>query len=264
MVAPLVDPLIQPGALHRRLLADPTLVLLGMTPPWRHRWRHIPGSEQVWRPQIGANGGSRLADAASFQAWAQRVGLSTNSSVVIWDRRYDATRLWWAFQRYSSLAVQVLDGGLQAWRMSHLPIERGWGRAPRPRAAGSFRASASNRFPSADLSEVLRSDMNPDVQLWDCRSAAEWSGHARLRGARKAGRIPWAKHLPWQLFRNDRRHDRRFRSREQIQAVIEAYGLNPAKRQLFYCQSGVRTTVPMLALARMGWDPAALINYDGS
>lgn len=259
-----MDSLIEPIQLWEQMQHDPNLVLLGMTPPLRHSWRHIQGSRQVWRPQIGANGGSRLVDAASFQAWAQGLGLSNSSSVVIWDRRYDATRLWWAFQRYGSVDVRVLDGGLQAWCMGQLPIKRGWSRASRPTDPSSFRVSASNRFPCADLAEVLSSEMNPDVQLWDCRSASEWSGRTRLRGARKAGRIPWAKHLPWQLFRNDRRRDRRFRSTDQIQAVIKAYGLNPAKRQLFYCQSGVRTTVPMLALSQIGWDPAALINYDGS
>ena len=264
LAPPVVDPLIQPIALRHALAQDPQLVLLGMTHPWRFRWRHLPGSYPVWRPQIGQAGGSRLLDAAGFEAWAQGLGIHNGSSVVIWDRHYDACRLWWAFQRYGKTDVRVLDGGLRAWRSCGFRLERGPARAAPPIAPGSFQASEASGFPTAEIADVLASEMNPDVQLWDCRSTAEWQGRRRLRGARKAGRIPWARHLPWELFRNNSRRDRRFHSRDQIQEVIEAFGMNPAKRQLFYCQSGVRTTVPMLALARLGWDPGGLSNYDGS
>jgi thiosulfate/3-mercaptopyruvate sulfurtransferase len=258
------DPLIQPAELQALMACAQDLVVLGMTPSWRFHWCHLPGSRQTWRPQIGAGGGSRLIDAEGFQVWARQQGINDRSTVVIWDRRYDATRLWWAFQRFGHNDVRVLDGGLGAWKRCKLPIARGTRRpAPSP-ALSSFVASNGVGFPNAEMEEVLRSEMNPDVQLWDCRSTAEWSGRRRLRGARKAGRIPWARHLPWQLFRNDARRDRRFRTHAQIQEVIEAYGMNPAKRQLFYCQSGVRTTVPMLALARIGWDSQGLVNYDGS
>ena len=260
----LVDPLIQPIELCHQLAQDPQLVLLGMTHPLRFRWRHLPSSHPVWRPQIGQGGGSRLLDAAGFEAWAKGLGIHNHSTVVIWDRRYDASRLWWAFQRYGKSDVRVLDGGLRAWRCCGLPIERGAVRPALRIPEGTFQSSEGSAFPTAEIPDVLASEMNPDVQLWDCRSTAEWQGRRRLRGARKAGRIPWARHLPWELFRNDRRSDRRFRTREQIQEVIEAFGINPAKRQLFYCQSGIRTTVAMLALARLGWDPCGLSNYDGS
>lgn len=263
LASPVVDPLIQPSALRHQLEQDPQLVLLGMTHPWRFRWRHLPGSHAVWRPQIGHAGGCRLIDAAGFEAWAQSLGIHNSSRVVIWDRRYDASRLWWAFQRYGHADVRVLDGGLRAWRSSGLPLQRGGGR-PTPSTPGTFQARKGDAFPTADIADVLASEMKADVQLWDCRSSAEWSGRRRMRGARKPGRIPWARHLPWELFRNYSRRDRRFRSDEQIQEVIAAYGIDPGKRQLFYCQSGVRTTVPMLALARLGWDPHQLCNYDGS
>jgi thiosulfate/3-mercaptopyruvate sulfurtransferase len=258
------DPLIQPAELQALMACAQDLVVLGMTPSWRFHWCHIPGSRQTWRPQIGAGGGSRLIDAEGFQAWARQQDINARSTVVIWDRRYDATRLWWAFQRFGHSDVRVLDGGLGAWKRCRLPIARGTRRPTPSPALSSFVASSGACFPNAEMEEVLCSEMNPDVQLWDCRSTAEWSGRRRLKGARKAGRIPWARHLPWQLFRNDSRRDRRFRTHAQIQEVIEAYGMNPAKRQLFYCQSGVRTTVPMLALARIGWDPEGLVNYDGS
>lgn len=259
----MVDPLIQATQLQHQLEHDPPVVLLGMTHPWRFRWRHLPGSHAVWRPQIGHAGGCRLIDAAGFERWARGLGIHNGSKVVIWDRRYDASRLWWAFQRYGHADVRVLDGGLRAWRSAGLPLQRGGGR-PAPAAPGTFQAREGDAFPTADIADVLASEMKADVQLWDCRSTAEWAGRRRLRGARKPGRIPWARHLPWELFRNDSRRDRRFRSDDQIQEVIAAYGIDPGKRQLFYCQSGVRTTVPMLALARLGWDPHQLCNYDGS
>ena len=55
-----------------------------------------------------------------------------------------------------------------------------------------------------------------------------------------------------------------FINNPEIQKVIEKHGIDPNKDQIFYCQSGVRTTTPIFALYLLGWDLDRLHNYDGS
>jgi thiosulfate/3-mercaptopyruvate sulfurtransferase len=264
MVALGHDPLItvdQLQALRRE--PDPPL-LIGVLPAWRHGLHHIPGSRQVWRPALTGPDGARLIEAEGFQRWARSLGIGAQTRVVLWDERYDATRLWWAFHHYGKTDVQVLDGGLQAWRAAGLPLQRGLERHGQAAGPGDFTARAGAGLPIAQRELVLAARDSEDLQLWDTRDLAEWQGRRRLRGARRAGRIPWARHLDWRWFRRHPPTDNRFRSDSELEALLLEHGLDRHKRQIFYCQSGVRTTTAIFALVRLGWDPQQLLNDDAS
>lgn len=238
-------------------------MLIGVLPRWRFCLHHLPGSFQAWRPQISQPDGAQLIGARGFETWARGMGIDAETHVVVWDECYDAPRLWWAFHHYGLHCVQVLDGGLQAWKAAGLPLKRG--RPRQPERLGAFRARNGAGFPIAEPTLVLSSHhKETGIQLWDTRDLEEWEGRKRLRGAHRAGRIPWARHLNWRLFRQDPPRDFRFRSRAELKRLITAHGLNPGQRQIFYCQSGVRTTTAILALARLGWDATQLYNDDRS
>lgn len=237
-------------------------VLIGVLPAWRFAIHHLPNSFQVWRPQITSSDGARLIDAVGFQLWARRLGIHPRSRVVLWDEIYDAPRLWWAFHHFGKFDVQVLDGGLRAWSAAGLPLKRG--RPRRHPLTGSFISNVGSGFPIAERHMVEDSRANPRFQLWDTRDLAEWDGLRRLKGARCAGRIDWAQHLDWRVFRRGAPFDNRFKTHEQLAATLDSFDLDHNKEHIFYCQSGVRTTTAILALYRLGWDPAQLLNYDGS
>ena len=259
------DSLIQVDELNQLLQQhDEKLLILGMTPQWRFVQRHIPHSVQIWRPAINKPRSWLLSDGKQFQALARGMGIDHDSRVVIWDEHYDATRLWWAFAHFGKADVQVLDGGLQAWRQAGLPLHRGPARNASRRGQGNFTSAAGTVFPIASAAFVLESKNKPIAQLWDCRDPDEWHGQRRLKGARKPGRIPWAQHLPWQLFRQDRSEGSRFRRPEEMTGVIETRGLDATRQQIFYCQAGVRTTTAIFTLYRLGWPAEKLFNYDGS
>jgi len=260
-----IDPLIDVHQLHSLCQGENPPVLIGVLPAWRHGLHHIPGSRQVWRPQLTQPDGARLIGAAGFQRWVRSQGIGPHTRVVVWDERYDAARLWWAFHHYGKTDVQVLDGRLQAWRAAGMPVRRGIGqRRPAHAAAGAFIARAGAGFPVAQREQILAARQAEDLQLWDTRDLAELAGRRRLRGAHRAGRIPWAQHLNWRWFRRNAPHDNRFRSDDELQALLLEHGLDRTKRQIFYCQSGVRTTTAILALYRLGWDPQQLLNDDAS
>ena len=55
-----------------------------------------------------------------------------------------------------------------------------------------------------------------------------------------------------------------FRPRPRERARVERLGMDRSRPQIFYCQSGVRTTQLIFVLYLLGWDTAKLRNYDGS
>ena len=202
-----------------------------------------------------------LIDVDALQAWLhssreQPVLIGVLPAWRFWLRHIPGSRRVWR------PALRGPGGGLQAWCAAGLPVARG-AAAPAP-GGGDFRALPETGLPMAQLADVLAARGDGRTRLWDTRDEAEWSGRRRLRGARRAGRIPWAEHLDWRLFRHGRAGLTRFRPPEEIRAVIAAHGLDPAGRHLFYCQSGVRTTAVIFSLHRLGWDCRNLVNDDGS
>ena len=55
-----------------------------------------------------------------------------------------------------------------------------------------------------------------------------------------------------------------FVSAPAARAQVERLGVDRSRPQIFYCQSGVRTTQLIFVLYLLGWDTAKLRNYDGS
>jgi len=248
------DALIEVGELNNLIVqGNAKLVVLQATPTWPYLRQHIPGSRHAWRPEL---------EGQAFERWARSQGIDNDSRVVVVDTRYDATYLWWAFHHHGKTDVRVLNGGLQAWRSAGLPIERG--PTGQPRRPGNFTARGGLGLGIAGTQLVRSAQSNPNMHLWDTREPEEWSGAKRRWGAKRAGRIPWSTFLSWKAFRHSGSQGTAFRSAEAISSAIASHGLDPAKRHIFYCQSGVRTTTAIFALYLMGWDPAHLINYCGS
>lgn len=260
-----IDSLISCDELHSLIQQqDSALRVLTILPSWRH-WQHrVPGSVLVRRSRLRDRLSHRLVAPGLFEAWAQSIGLHTDSRIVIIDHTYHGTWLWWAFRRYGHSRVQVLDGGITAWRQAGFPLEIGPYTPISVPRIGTFKAVLSDDFPIADADTVWSSASDPLVQLWDTRDLNEWEGTTRVRGAARPGRIPWARHLHWSSFRHHSRQLRTFKSAVEIERVISDHGMDPTRIQLFYCQSGVRTTTAIFALCRHGWPSRNLVNYEGS
>jgi thiosulfate/3-mercaptopyruvate sulfurtransferase len=233
---------------------------------------HIPGSVQVWREDYEpAKGnpfefGGMILNRADFEAFARKLGVNNNSKVVLYDEKYDATRLWWAFYLYGKTDCRVLDGGYQAWKAAGYDCDRSL-TENEGSGDGTFTAAAPLEGWLAGMYDVYQAKTNAEYQVWDTREKDEWSGAKLKKGAFRQGRIPWAKFLNWKEFKTKVTDDgppTAFKDATGVQAVIDKYGMDKNMRHVFYCQSGVRTTTEMFALYLMGWDPANLANYDGS
>ena len=155
---------------------------------------------------------------------------------------------------------RILNGGYAAWRKAKYPRE--FLEKKLPSQPGNFTVQARGSFMCATMKNVQQSKKDLSLQLWDAREINEWNGSVLKKGASKAGRIPWARSLNWSDFRNKKTKE--FLDSQSMKDIIANQGIDKKKKQIFYCQSGVRTTQILFSLYLLGWPEENLLNYDGS
>ncbi|QEM68755.1 sulfurtransferase [Geobacter sp. FeAm09] len=246
---------------------NPKLVIVAAESNLEYRLGHIPGSYQVDRPDIEAppetqNGVTgNIIDAAGFSRLAQGLGIDQNSIVVVYDTKYDATRLWWAFTYYGKGDVRLLDGGVKAWRAAGYPVDVLAPAAPARR--GGFVARIAKPRLRVDTPEISAVRISATAQLWDNRDLKEFTGEELKKGAYRAGRIPGSSHSNWAMFKK-KDNQAEWLNAADLEQQLHALGYDRNKEQYFYCQSGVRSTQALFALYLAGWPLEKLHNYDSS
>ncbi len=248
---------------------DPKLIVIGVVKSISYTLGHIPGSYNVWRADYTDESKSvfpysgMALNRAQFQDFARRLGIDNDSKVVVYDEKYDATRLWWMFYLYGKTDVRVLDGGYLGWKAAGYDTALGRGVVDKKR--GNFVAKPALSGWIASMADVSLAETDPTVQVWDTRESEEWEGSRQEPGAYVKGRIGWAKFLGWQSFRNATNNKpAEFKTPAEIRAVLKKMGVSPDKDHIFYCQSGVRSTTPIFALYLTGYPIERIRNYDGS
>ncbi len=248
----------------------PNLVVIAVAKSTDYALGHIPGSVNIWRGDYEPAEnepypfGGMMLDRPNFEKFARSLGVNNDSLVVIYDEKYDAARVWWGFYLFGKTDARILDGGYQAWKAAGYDVDRLGSPDVTP---GTFTATQPLGGWLVDLDWVWRAKTDPEIQLWDTREKDEWTGEKLKKGAFRKGRVPWATFLNWKEFKQpvaEGEQYTEFKDAAGVQKVIDQYGMDKSKHQIFYCQSGVRTTTEMFALYLMGWDPAMLHNYDGS
>ena len=251
---------------------DSKLVLIAVMNPVTYKLGHIPTSLNVWRSDYEPKENEpfpfegMILNRPDFERFARKLGINNDSKVVIYDDKYDATRLWWAFFIYGKTDVRILDGGYQGWKAEGYDSDMAVFN-PSADETGNFVAKPRRATMIASMDDVWRAKTDPEIQLWDNREKKEWTGEELKKGAYRKGRIPWAQYFSWKDFKEpvgDEKNPTLFKDASAMREVVKKHGMDPNKMQIFYCQSGVRTTTLMFSLYLLGWDPDKLCNYDGS
>jgi thiosulfate/3-mercaptopyruvate sulfurtransferase len=246
---------------------DPSLVVLAAENSVEYYLEHIPGSQQVDRPAIEAPPGTQngvtgnIIDAAGFSRLTQGLGINRDSHVVVYDTKYDATRLWWAFTYYGKGDVRVLDGGIKAWKDAGYPVDLLAHTAPI--RIGNFVARVALPSLRVDTPDIIAAQNSPVAQIWDNRDLKEFTGEELKKGAHRAGRIPGSAHSNWTVFKK-KDNQAEWLTATELQPVLHKLGYDRSREQYFYCQSGVRSTQAIFALYLAGWPLEKLHNYDSS
>jgi thiosulfate/3-mercaptopyruvate sulfurtransferase len=214
---------------------------------------HIPGAVFVdldaeLAAPPGAGGRHPLPDPEAFGAVMRRAGVSTDSSVVVYDggQGWAAARAWWLLRWTGHADVRVLDGGLAAWN-GPLKTE-----IPEP-AEGTF-APAPGALPLLDA-DGAAAQARAGLLL-DARAAERYRGEVEPID-RVAGHIPGAVSAPTTENVDE---EGRFLPPETLAARFSKLGASESAPTVgVYCGSGVSAAHQAVALELAGFEPALYV-----
>ncbi|HEY8295191.1 MAG TPA: sulfurtransferase, partial [Micrococcaceae bacterium] len=206
---------------------------------------HIPGAVFVdLEVELSGHGDARagrhpLPQPEAFLESARRWGLNNGDTVVAYDDggNTSAARLWWLLRYAGFERVQLLDGGLAAWRAASYPLDRG---QEQP-CLGDVRLSFG-QLPTVDIGEAAAWPANG--VLLDARAVERYRGETEPVDP-KAGHIPGALSAP---TGGNLAADQRFLPATQLAERFAALGITAATPVAVYCGSGVTAAHEVAAL----------------
>src|SRR5262245_33489489 len=241
-------------------LADPGLVVVDMR--WdeegagraRYGEGHVEGARFLdWATDLVDPDHAvafMLAPPMRFAAALEQCGISDSTEVVAYaDAGHSGPfRLWWGCHAYGHPGqVRILDGGLEAWLADGRPLTTN---VPHPEPGRWTPLGTSTVV--ATKAEVAAAEPGERIVVLDSREPAKFSGEvcwfepgeiasdtdgiARTpRGELRAGRVPWARSVPWRdLYRDDLT----MKSPGELRRLFAAVGATPERRAVTYCGVG--------------------------
>ncbi len=222
---------------------------------------HIPGARFLDLDAVSDAASpyvNMLPTAQQFAAEVGRLGIGSDTLVVVYDSGYVSARVWWMFRIFGHDKVRILNGGWRRWQQEGRPVETGPAPAPTPQA---FRAALAPGH-VADWRQVQAALREGSAQVVDARTRERFtgelpSGYPGVAGGHMPGavNIPWGRMIP-------QSGDFTFVGSEIAAAIFAEAGIDLARPVISTCGSGVTAAVLVFQLARMG--RAGVPLYDGS
>ncbi len=239
-------------------LADPTAGQAA----WREG--HIPGAlyahldHDLSGTKTGHNGRHPMPAIADFTATARGWGIGPGTRVIAYDASGGmfAARLWWMLRWLGHEAVQVLDGGWNAWQALSRAVSTDTPPAP---ALGDFVAAPQTGW-LLDTADVEAALARPGTMLLlDARAPDRFRGENETLDP-VGGHIPGAVNRFFQL---NLAPDGRFQPPEALRAAyLTLLDGRPLDTLVHQCGSGVTACHNALAMAHAGLPVMRL--YGGS
>ena len=210
---------------------------------------HIPGArlmDHMETVRMGADG-HRLASNDVLIRALTTGGAADGARIVLYGDSPMATG--WINTAFVAIGhgddVSWLDGGIALWQAEHRPVST---TAP-PAGTGPLTARPAPDF-IVDAAWVRGRLQSPDTRVLDVRTQQEWD----------KGHLPGATLVLWQDLFADRK-TQKFKSPEQIRALLSQAGVRPGQEIVTYCAVGMRASLMYWAARSVGV-PAKL--YIGS
>jgi thiosulfate/3-mercaptopyruvate sulfurtransferase len=223
---------------------------------------HLPGAvfidlDTVLTAPVGP-GRHPLPDPTAFLAALAALGIGLRHRVVAYDDAGGtvAARLWWMLDVLGHRRVEVLDGGIDAWRAAGLPLIAKPAALP-PVPPNEQIATAPKTWPGT----IDRAALSPrlgSVTLLDARARERYRGDVEPIDP-VAGHIPTAVSAPTATFLAA---DGRFLSPGMLRARFGALGAVGDRPVVVACGSGVNACQLALAMRAAGLSDPLL--YPGS
>ncbi|HEY5049759.1 MAG TPA: sulfurtransferase [Acidothermaceae bacterium] len=201
----------------------------------------------------GAGGRHPLPEPADFEGFMQRLGVRSDSAVVVYDAAdgVSAARAWWDIRYFGHHDIRVLDGGYAAWEAAGLPVTTD----EPPLVPGDFVARPGG-LPVLDADAAARLAVNG--VLIDVRAGERFRGEVEPVDP-IAGHIPGAVNLPTS---GNVGPDGRFLDGRTLARRFESVDGGDAEQVGAYCGSGVNAAHTAFAMTLAGVPTPAL--YVGS
>lgn len=217
---------------------------------------HLPGAVYVPLEQdlsdhtVTGRGRHPLPSGRAVEAAARRWGVRQDVLVVAYDdcNRIGSARSWWVLTAAGLTNVRILDGGLSAWRAAGGALETRDVTAQ----AGNVTVLQDDLYAGARATLTAQEAGSDGVTLLDARAPERFRGDVEPVDP-VAGHIPGATNLPGIDVLAD---DGTFLADEKLIRLFREHGIESDGRVAVYCGSGVSATVPLVALAAVGGEPA--------
>ena len=229
-------------------LPEGDTLLVQITSRALYEQAHIPGSvlEEPSELVCGippATG--KLPSLSEIESTLTRIGYQPNQKVIAFDDEGGgwAGRFFWTLDVIGHHDWAYLDGGMHAWHEAGLPLSQ----SPTQAEPGEALNLTINLDPIAEIADVMAA-LNDDAQvIWDVRSAEEYAG---LRsGSARAGHIPGAVNLDWELLKDS---GRQLRLVEDLDGLAASLGLLDADQVITHCQTHHRSGLSYLVGRLLG------------
>ncbi len=255
--------IIDVSTLSEALTADPNaFVLLDVRPQELYSAAHIAHAlhldpallNRSAPPQVGL-----LPTADTVQNWASQLGLSQDSTIVVYDdgKATPAARALWVMHAYGFTNVHWLNGGMQAWMAQGNPTTTDAAPSRSPNTSLQLSLNSSVVISKEALLENLSTPNNgaQKRKAIDARTSGEFAG-TDVRSER-GGHLPGAVHYEWLSLFTDAGT---LKPEAQLQEEIKQLGVQANDACVVYCQSHQRSAVTYVVLKHFGFNDVTALD----
>ncbi len=190
--------------------------------------------------QMNAGGGMDhrmlpLADLAKMLS--AKAGITDGTHVVLYGDQ--PMQIGWIYMTLAAVGhadVSLLDGNMNLWRAEDRPVTAD----VTPPAAGTLTVRSAPDV-IVDAPYVKARLQSPDVKVLDVRTTMEWNN----------GHLPNATLILWQDLYADQRTGK-FKSTDEIKALLAKAGVAPNQSVVTYCAVGMRASLMYWAAKAAG------------
>ena len=239
------------------LLEHEEIKVVDLSAPANYFAGHIPGA--IGLPFQALLAGTppapgKLPSLERLTEVFRAIGLTPETHIVACDDEGGgwAGRLLWTLEVIGHKKYSYLNGGMLAWKNAGLPMSSDEVTVTPSEIDISIAADA----PVIEADEIQQRLANDDLQVWDARSPAEYTGERLV--AMRGGHIPGAINCEWTQLMDSQRD---LRIRPDAREFLAALGIDGSKEIATHCQSHHRSAFTWLVGKSLGFPIKA---YPGS
>lgn len=240
------------------MLDEPDLLIVDVCQPQNWEKLHLPGAVHVNPGELVCGippASGKLPPLDRLESLFSRIGYRPDRHIVVYDDEGGgwAGRFIWTLDMIGHSGYSYLNGGLYAWYREQYPLSPDI----RPVTPTTVKLTLHPEF-RAGMDEVKQALNDPNVAIWDARSAEEYAG--MKSSSARAGHIPGAFNLDW-LDVMDKVNNLRLLPADVLREKLESLGVKQGQRIITHCQTHHRSGLTYLAGKVLGYEIKA---YDGS